>query len=373
MLIGRALCSAGVLFHVWHIGSSSYPENTSKRGEQDGITWEYLSPSTNRPKNRLLRILYFIYGCLLLPFRLAPFRRKICVYLYYQGDVINLWALLVCRLLSIPVAQECCEWWPNTPEETRYSRWMYHKIMFRWSTGALPISSLIESRVREIARKDYPVLKVPVLVDADEVRQQCGKIPESPGTKQQYLFWCGLVDGYKRDPLFLIQTLGYVGKRHAIWPHLVFGGPCSDVAREELLKTAKDVGLKADQVVITGFIPETELFRLATHASVLLLPLWDDDRSKSRFPTKMGLYAAAGRPILSSPIGEITYFLQDGKTALFAPPGDGVDWSDCISRLMQDESLRDRIAKQVLAEILPRVEYRSVGPSLREFFCMLRS
>lgn len=371
MLMGRALHSAGILFHVWHLGPSAHSENTRRHGVKDGVSWEYLSPSIQRPGNLWVRMLYFLCGCFLLPFRLARHRRDICVFLFYQGDVIDLWVLLVCRLLHIPVAQECCEWWPGTPEETRFIRWMYHSVMFRWSTGGVPISALIEERIHTLARPEYPVLRVPVLVDADEVRRECNNPPITSGTDQPYLFWCGMVDGYKRDPLLMIRVLGEISHRYALRPHLILGGPCSDMTRKELLTAASDAGLEQGQVIATGFLAESELFRLATHASVALMPLWDDDRSKTRFPTKLGLYAAAGLPVVTSPIGEIPHYFEDGETAIFASVGDEVAWADAIANVMQDKNLSSRLAKGIQKDVLPRIEYRSVGPTLKEWFAGL--
>ncbi len=371
MLMGRALRAAGMSFHVWHLGPSAFPENILKQGEIDGISWEYLSPSIRRPTYRWLRILYYLYGCLLLPLRLAKHRQDMCVYLYYQGDLVDFWVLLICRLLHIPVAQECCEWWPGTPNESRLNRWMYHRIMFRWSTGALPISTLIETRIRQVMKKDYPLMRVPVLVDADEIQREYDHPPETPGTDKPYLFWCGMVDGYKNDALFMIHVLGELRRRYALRPRLLLAGPISDPVRKELLTVAVDAGLTLGEVIITGFISETELFRLATHSRIALLPLWDDDRSKSRFPTKLGLYSASGQPIVTSAMGEMPFFLKDGVTALFAPPGDEVAWATAIERLLKDQVLRSRLIDRIRLELLPHFEYRSIGPSLKSWYVEL--
>lgn len=372
MLIGRALHAAGVPFHVWHIGSSSYSENTEKKGRIAGLSWEYLSPGLQRPPNRWRRVLFFLYGCLLLPIRLAPLRRRICVYLYYQGDLIDAWVLVVCRLLGIPLAQECCEWWPGTAQQTRINHWLYHHLMFHWSSGALAISRLIETRIRTIARPGYPILRVPVLVDADEIDQQRHLPPNQAGIDAPYLFWCGMVDGYRQDPLFLIQVLAKIKPLRSLRPQLVLSGPCSDQCREELLTAADDHGLEAGRVVITGFIDDAELFRLATHATAFLLPLWDDDRSQSRFPTKVGLFAAAGKPVITSEIGEIRYFFSDRHTALFAPPGDVEAWAAQINALLNNEGIRVTMADHVRTDLLPCFEYRQFGQRLKSFFSTLK-
>ncbi len=368
MLMGRALLSAGVPFHVWHLGPSSFPENTKKSGEYQGISWNYLSPSIERPGNKWLRMLYFLWGGMALPFVLLRCRRNACVYLYYQGDAINLWVLMVCRMLGIPVAQECCEWWPGTPKESRFNRWMYRCIMFRWSAGALPISTLIEKRIREVAREGYPLLRVPILVDAERVRQESSSPPSTPDTGQPYVFWCGAVDGYIRDPLFLIRVLGALGWRQEMRTRLVLAGPCSDAAKIKLMREASDTGLEPTQVVITGYIPENELFRLATHAAAMLLPLWDDDRSRSRFPTKLGLYVAAGRSIVTCAIGEIVHYFQDKETALFALPGDEAGWASTIAALIKDRELCARLVARMEMDVLPRFDYHGVGPELKSFY-----
>jgi len=50
--------------------------------------------------------------------------------------------------------------------------------------------------------------------------------------------------------------------------------------------------------------------------------LFDDERSIARFPTKIGEYLAAARPVVTSSIGEVARYLEDATTAYLAAPGD---------------------------------------------------
>ena len=152
MLMGRALHSEGVPFHVWHLSPSSYSENTRKHGVyRMGSRGNILAHRFGRPANQWVRAFYFIYGCLLLPFRLARLRRDICVYTYYQGDMIDLWVLLVCRLGRPGMLRVVA--WEDARRGLWFNRWMYHGVMFHWSTGALPISTLIEERIHKLQRR----------------------------------------------------------------------------------------------------------------------------------------------------------------------------------------------------------------------------
>ena len=246
---------------------------------------------------------------------------------------------------------------------------MYQHIMFRLSTGALPISTLIEKRIREISGKEYPLLRIPVLMDTNEVRQEFSQTPMTLGSELPYIFWCGTVDGYIRDPLFLIRVQGVMIQKYAIKTRLVIAGPCSNAARKELLNEVSKAGLEPGDVIITGYIPENELFRLTTHAEATLLPLWDDDRSKTRFPTKLGLYVAAGRPIVTSTIGEIPHFLKDKETALFATANDEQSWAGKIASLIKNQDLSAQLVKRMHEdEVLQRIDYRKISSALGLFF-----
>jgi glycosyltransferase involved in cell wall biosynthesis len=365
LLMGKALVENGVLFHVLHVGPSACPSNTDAQGNREGVTWEYLSPTVNRPSGRWVRALFFLWGAVLLPFWLFHLRKDSFAYIYYQGCLLDWWSLLICRVLRIPVAQECCEWWPgtDTPSDNRFTRWMYEKIMFRWSKGALPISQLIEDRICKLSRHGYPQLRVPVLIDVQEVHREVGQLPVTLGTDQVYFFWCGMIDGYMRDPAFIIEAFGLLataGQR----PRLVLSGPYSSRSREALDNVAKKVGVNPDQLILTGFVTDVELNRLATHARGLILPMWEDDRSKTRFPTKLGLYTAAGRPIISCAIGEIPKFLKDNVNALFFPPGDVMALSVRLHQLLIDPELSNKLGGSVQKDVAPQFDYRTHGPRL---------
>ena len=54
----------------------------------------------------------------------------------------------------------------------------------------------------------------------------------------------------------------------------------------------------------------------------LLIPLFDDVRSTARFPTKIGEYLASGRPIVTTAVGEMPRYFEDGVTAFISAPDD---------------------------------------------------
>jgi glycosyltransferase involved in cell wall biosynthesis len=359
LLVARALASEGIPCEVWHLGPSFCPENRERRGGHQGIAFEYLAPTVHFSKLWMLRVAGYLWGCLVLPWRMLTRMRGRSAYVYYQGSLIHLWVLLVCRALGVPVIQEACEWWPDTPQRTRLNTWLYERAMFRWTAGALPISRHIEERIRRVGRPDLPLLRLPVLIDPLEARPHL----DEPRAGIPRLLWCGSLYWFIRDASLLIQAgARLAGERRPV--ELILCGPSSAAAEDTLRREAGEAGFPVGQLRITGFIAEEELWRLCRSASVLLMTMWEDERSATRFPTKIGQYVAAGRPIVTAGIGEVAEFLTDGRTALFYRPGDVDDLAAKVGRILDAPELGEALAAAATAEVLPRLDYRRVAPSL---------
>lgn len=365
-LIGRCLVSGGIPFHVWHIGPSSFEENKQKSGEYEGLTFEYLSPSVQRPDMFIKRYLFYLFGCAQLFFRLLQRRRQSVVYVYYQGDLINIWVLLLCRIMKIPLVQEACEWWPGTAQSTFLNERMYRDAMFRHSNGAMPISHEIEERIRCLARPGYPQCRVPVLVDPAENISQLREGVNN-NLSRPVLLWCGMVDGYKRDLLFLIDALAELTSPIGRNSLLSIVGPCSEEGRAELLAYASSKNISAARMDIVGFVSDAQLWNYCVQADALLMPLWEDDRSRTRFPTKLGQYLAAGRPIVTARVGEIKYFLT-AENAMFYPPGEVTGLARALDLLFSDSALGDRLALCATRDVLPKVDFRSNAGRISHWF-----
>ncbi len=371
LLIGKCLAASGVPFHLCHIGPSSFEENKAGSGDYEGLTFEYLSPSVCRPDKTVKRALYYLWGCMLLPLRLFQHRRNILVYVYCLGDFINLWVLLLCRLMRLPVVQEACEWWPGKADCKPFTKWMYQNIMFRWSNGAVPISQEIQDRIRRLSGPDYQLCRMPVLVDPTEndarLKERLTVDRSSP-----VLFWCGMVDGYKRDVIFLIDAMSELKSPDGLNALLRIAGPCTENCRLELLYYARSKHISSERLDIMGFVSDTQLCTYSAQADALLMPLWPDDSSLTRFPTKLGQYLASGRPIVAAQVGEVKHFLSD-ETAMFYPPGDAKGLAHSLDRLLSDPALGERLASRATQEVLPRVDYRSNASRISKWFYQIYS
>jgi glycosyltransferase involved in cell wall biosynthesis len=82
-----------------------------------------------------------------------------------------------------------------------------------------------------------------------------------------------------------------------------------------LTERARQKGL-ADFFVHLGRLPQDKFVNALTCADVFLLPFADKIYNRGRWPCKIGDYLAAGRPVVSNPVGEIRELMQKHEVGI---------------------------------------------------------
>jgi glycosyltransferase involved in cell wall biosynthesis len=71
-------------------------------------------------------------------------------------------------------------------------------------------------------------------------------------------------------------------------------------------------------------------------AAALLLPLPETERSICRFPTKLGHYLSSATPVVATSVGDLTHYLENGKSACLVPPNDMNKFADSVAFLLRN-------------------------------------
>jgi glycosyltransferase involved in cell wall biosynthesis len=367
--IGKALQAGGIGFRLLHCGPSAIPLNTHRSGVYQGISFQYTT-CAKRPQNFVARLFVYLWAIAELTLRLLRLRlscARAAIYLYIMDGPLYLYVACVCRLLGFPIVQEMCEWFPSF-RRSLFSDWLYRKPIFAMATGILVISRLIDRRVRErsaLANPDLQVYWLPSLVDSQRFIQASPLEDNGTETVPNFL-WCGI--GYTEDILFLVRALaivnceGYRCKLRVLSAAFVTWGP--DMIRDY----ARDRGLPPDAVHLMGCVDDRTLESCYKSATALLLPLWDDDRSRTRMPNKLAEYLASGRPVIASGVGDLLEFLVDGVNAYVSKPGDERNFADKMMAVLRDPSRATQIGAQGQRTCIERLDYRSQVEGLAGYF-----
>lgn len=339
-LYSRALADAGDTVRIMLTSVSELPPdvlNSEPRGVVDGIPFEYTTGTTVCARTFLGRRSAEVRGIVVAIARLVALRRgrRRVIVLAYIGT--RKWSLryvtltTAARALGIPVVLELCE----LPWTLRADRRPWEAL---WSplaltSGAITISSYLTRWSNAEYASRHSTLRateVPILVDVDEVRSS-----PYPGARPTALY--SVSQGYDESFVFILEAMRRVWQKLPQCQLVVTG-----IAPHEVGRFLDEFGLsqeEAGRVLAVGRVSRSDLLQLYSDASVCLAPLFDDRRSTARFPTKIGEYAAAARPIVTSSVGEASRFFEDGATAFLAAPGDAAAFGGKVIEALSDPEL----------------------------------
>jgi len=142
----------------------------------------------------------------------------------------------------------------------------------------------------------------------------------------------------------------------------------------DVKKVVRDMGLE-DSVVLTGFVPRSQMPELMAAADVALHVISYHPFHQASSPMIISEYMAMGKPIVAPRSGEIATMLSDGVGMLV----DGLDPSAmgaALARLLGDASLRARLGQRAIIRSRERYSYRVAAAHLREAYaeaCSARS
>jgi len=146
---------------------------------------------------------------------------------------------------------------------------------------------------------------------------------------------------------------------------------------KEIKPTLEEIGSHFDNVVLriisTHFLDlqkmvvEKRLWSEQTQGSDLvtsdigLAPLPDDLFTRGKCGHKILEYAAAGLPVVASPVGVNSEYVRDGVNGFLA--SDCSEWVDKISRLLTDPQLREQMGRTGRKNV-QRFDFKVLGKQL---------
>lgn len=302
-MVGKTLLSPKITYSIYHIGGSAFDNKTAK-GCFEGMQYRYWPLSTERIKNPFIRKIKNFQGLLAAVFSLVKRSRTECIVIY---SWLGVFGNLILKIFGLSFVIEVNEWWPGRIAAVKRS------INQLLADGAVVISPLIIERLEKLpGKKSCPKILLPVLADLGETW------PDRPVNIVPSLFWCGSPTGDgRKDIAFLLDIIKELVliRENVV---LKLAGSFSESQKLEVLNQVILRKLDNETVQILGFLKDEELKGVLKASSVLLLPMWSaQERSQCRFPTKLALYLASGRPVVTAPVGEIPRYLTADKSVAF--------------------------------------------------------
>lgn len=372
-LIARALVEAGADVNVLiSAPRTKATEHCVSSGVYSGFRYEYLSSipllsHCGRSKTMSFLIRFNPGQALKLFTALWRLKRegKLETLIICSEDVVIAWiGGVFCRWLGVCSILDSTEWpvfYPkgNWITQLRYRLFCRHG--FRFIDGVIPISSYLAEKVSDYCRRTRRRilhLLVPILTDVEDAHV-------ATGTPGDYVLFCS-GPGYLNLMLMVLHSYHIVRQAgHSC--DLVFVGLEEHRAEvRTLIEEAERLGC-AEGIHFPGYVSWDELKRLYANAAALLIPLADDGRSRSRFPWKIGEYLSSARPVITTAVGDIGCYLQDGHNAFVAKPGDMTAFAEKIQFVLEHPEMAAKVGERGRETAREKFDFRGHGARLLGF------
>jgi len=239
------------------------------------------------------------------------------IHAFDNRPTVILPALFLSRQLRCPLISDWCDWWGRggairlrknkllnmffEPIETFFEEY-FRKFARRLTV----ISEPIKSRAVGLGISPGQIDMIPPLVNTEKI------YPMDKAKARQYL----KLSGYQPILIFssfVLYDVALIAQAYRI-VHSRF--PKSLLLLTGRMTPAVLKLFDGLPVHNAGFVPEDELVYYYGASDICLLPLSDNLTNRVRFPHKIGHYLAAGRPVLSNPVGEVSALIKAEKVGI---------------------------------------------------------
>ena len=175
-----------------------------------------------------------------------------------------------------------------------------------------------------------------------------------------HLLFLGYLSARKGLP-DLLRALASPALKLRHWRATLAGGGSID----EFRNLAEDLGI-LDKLCFPGWLDQVGVSALCAAADVLVLPSHAEGLAMSVLE---GL--SHGLAVVTTPVGAHSEVIEPGVSGILVPPGDVAALTDTLVSVIEDESLRDRLARGARDRFLEGFDVRRYAARLGQLHASL--
>lgn len=327
----------------------------------DGIPFAYACGYPYRPASFLKRNFYKFKGLFneFLIIRKHERESGVTALLVSTLAFYNiLYYRLISKMLGIPMVIDNIEYFSSMnirkSSLVKIDNYLYDNYSFRFADRVIGISDFLLEVVKQ-ASPTKPILKIPSIVDFSRFRSDA--VPA-----ENFFLYCGQA-AYFEVIAFIIDS--YEKMEAGTYSlYLVSNGNSVDM---EKLRSRIQQSPKSGQIRLFSGLPFQQLVDLYMTSKALLIPLRNTRQDIARFPHKIGEYCAAGKPIISTRIGEVGNHFQDGVNALLAESYEVKQYAEKMQEVVDRPERAVEIGQKGHLLGKENFDYISLGAKIKSF------
>ncbi len=325
----------------WRNGNHPKDNNNLKRGNYQGIDFQYLGNRTYKSKNPIIKRLDVVADYIKLSWfslnRVSENSLSI-IYSHRSVPVILLWmSHLLKRSRMIKEVNEHPETFLR--KKNNIQKYLFLKLHFFLFHGYLVMTDQLMNFLSKDLGIKKPLLKVPMTVDIERFTKANGNVVDS-----KEIVYAGQLDDRKDGINILLQAFKTIVSRHPEYSLSLYGKAFSQKQMDRYYDLVRELGVE-DKVKFHGLVDRETITKRLQSASILVLPRPNSVQAQYGFPTKLGEYLATANPVIATSVGDIPKYLTDEVNVFMISPGDIVELSNKLEFVIENYPYAKKIAQ----------------------------
>jgi len=317
-----------------------------------GIKFTYCS-FISKPHNYLLKAFDVFVAIFTIPaiIIIKKIKGNIDTVIIYTGYAYqNFPVLLTCKIFKVPLYKYSVDWYNKDTIVRKWwmlpKWWMFMiELSFfdKFLNGIIVISQFLKNHYYKIGVSNEKIILIPNIIDL-KLFNSVKKLNVNGKGKAFRIGYVGaafLLNGVDD----LIIAFKYVHEKYTNTELLIVGDVNGEASQLPLLKAIADENGVAEHIIFTGMVHSNAVPEYLASCDVLVMARKDTHFAKAGFPTKLGEYFAAKRPVIMTNVGDIAQYFIDGKELLIAEPDNPQSFASKIIYLIENIHERKRIAQ----------------------------
>jgi len=306
----------------------------------DGIKYMCMQKPS---KNKLIRIFNYIILLPRLIKNISHAKEKFDILILVSNSLIIIYPIFVlCKIFGIKYILEKSEF-PFVLNKKSVFGKLFAKIYvlttYKLFDGLIIMTNLLNEYFEDKVKHSCKRIIIPMTVD---VNRFCNvTINNDLG---DYIAYCGDLGGNKDGVKNLIHSFSLIADNYPSLRLLLIGGTKKNEELKELEQYTEF--LKSRNVCFYGLVNRDRIPSLLSNSKLLALARPSSLQASGGFPTKLGEYLSAGKPVLVTKVGDIPVYLTDNENAFLVEPDNNFEFAKKISFILDNYDFALDVAKK---------------------------
>ncbi len=266
--------------------------------------------------------------------------QKIDAVLFYNTLIDSVLPAFILRMNKCFVIAEFCDLMSSQISNNGsqlLKKWVYqlHEYLLPKLTNLnIVISDYLYERVKHYA-PHTSIIKIPILVDFETFSHVSRQ--KNNDNLIKTITYIGSFFHHE-GVSFLVKAFAKIHNKYSDYQLVIAGKHLDFPDNEDIELLRKHLGIHSN-ITFKGWITTTEVKQLLMDSGIVVVPQTNNVFSQAGLPTKLAEYAAMGKAIVMTDVGDVNKYFTDKESALFCKPENIESLHDAIIELIENENL----------------------------------